>query len=111
MKEELKRISAEALSEIAGASSEAELEAARVKYSGKKGQLTAILRGMGALEPEARREVGELANAVRGELEAAIADKAATLKRAALEARLASEKLDVTLPLSLIHISEPTRPY
>ena len=98
MKEELKRISAEALSEIAGASSEAELEAARVKYSGKKGQLTAILRGMGALEPEARREVGELANAVRGELEAAIADKAATLKRAALEARLASEKLDVTLP-------------
>ena len=53
---------------------------------------------MGALEPEARREVGELANAVRGELEAAIADKAATLKRAALEARLASEKLDVTLP-------------
>lgn len=48
MKEELKRISAEALSEIAGASSEAELEAARVKYSGKKGQLTAILRGMGS---------------------------------------------------------------
>ena len=73
MKEELRKISTEAQAEIAAASSEAELEAARVKYSGKKGRLTAILRGMGALDPDARREVGELANTVRGELEAAIA--------------------------------------
>ena len=98
MKEELRKISAEAQAEIAAASSEAELEAARVKYSGKKGRLTAILRGMGALDPDARREVGELANTVRGELEAAIAGKAAALRSAALEKRLAEEKLDVTLP-------------
>ncbi len=98
MKEELRKISAEAQAEIAAASSEAELEAARVKYSGKKGRLTAILRGMGALDPDARREVGELANTVRGELEAAIAGKAAALRSAALEKRLAKEKLDVTLP-------------
>ena len=83
MKEELRKISAEAQAEIAAASSEAELEAARVKYSGKKGRLTAILRGMGALDPDARREVGELANTVRGELEAAITGKAAALRSAA----------------------------
>lgn len=98
MKEELRKISTEAQAEIAAASSEAELEAARVKYSGKKGRLTAILRGMGALDPDARREVGELANTVRGELEAAITSKAAALRSAALEKRLAEEKLDVTLP-------------
>ena len=99
MKEELRKISAEAQAEIAAASSEAELEATRVKYSGKKGRLTAILRGKGALDPDARREVGELANTVRGELEAAITGKAAAaLRSAALEKRLAEEKLDVTLP-------------
>ena len=78
--------------------SEQELDAARVKYLGKKGALTAILRGMGALEPNERREIGEAANIVRNELESAVADKSAQLKKAALEKRLIDEKTDVTLP-------------
>lgn len=98
MKEELKKISSDALAEIASAVSEQELDAARVKYLGKKGALTAILRGMGALEPNERREIGEAANIVRNELERAVADKSAQLKKAALEKRLIDEKTDVTLP-------------
>lgn len=98
MKEELKKISSDALAEIASAVSEQELDAARVKYLGKKGALTAILRGMGALEPNERREIGEAANIVRNELESAVADKSAQLKKAALEKRLIDEKTDVTLP-------------
>lgn len=98
MKEELKKISSDALAEIASAVSEQELDAARVKYLGKKGALTAILRGMGALEPNERREIGEAANIVRNELESAFADKSAQLKKAALEKRLIDEKTDVTLP-------------
>ena len=98
MKEELKKISSDALAEIASAVSEQELDAARVKYLGKKGALTAILRGMGALEPNERREIGEGANIVRNELESAVADKSAQLKKAALEKRLIDEKTDVTLP-------------
>lgn len=98
MKEELKKISSDALAEIASAVSEQELDAARVKYLGKKGALTAILRGMGALEPNERREIGEAANIVRNELESAVAGKSAQLKKAALEKRLIDEKTDVTLP-------------
>lgn len=98
MKEELKKISSDALAEIASAVSEQELDAARVKYLGKKGALTAILRGMGALEPNERREIGEAANIVRNELESAVADKSAQLKKAALEKRLIDERTDVTLP-------------
>ena len=98
MKEELKKISSDALAEIASAVSEQELDAARVKYLGKKGALTAILRGMGALEPNERRKIGEAANIVRNELESAVADKSAQLKKAALEKRLIDEKTDVTLP-------------
>lgn len=98
MKEELKKISSDALAEIASAVFEQELDAARVKYLGKKGALTAILRGMGALEPNERREIGEAANIVRNELESAVADKSAQLKKAALEKRLIDEKTDVTLP-------------
>lgn len=98
MKEELKKISSDALAEIASAVSEQELDAARVKYLGKKGALTAILRGMGALEPNERREIGEAANIVRNELESAVADKSAQLKKATLEKRLIDEKTDVTLP-------------
>ena len=98
MKKKQKKISSDALAEIASAVSEQELDAARVKYLGKKGALTAILRGMGALEPNERREIGEAANIVRNELESAVAGKSAQLKKAALEKRLIDEKTDVTLP-------------
>ena len=99
MKETLNRIKAMALEAIASPETDdAALEALRIKYLGKKGELTAVLRGMGQLSPEERPVVGQIANEVRAEIEAAITEKKATLADAALDAKLAAEKLDVTVP-------------
>ncbi len=98
MKEQLKNILAQALEVINAATSREELENARVKYLGKKGELTAILRGMGALSAEERPIVGQLANEVRAELEKAIDDASVKLAEAALEQQLKAEKVDVTIP-------------
>lgn len=98
MKEQLQNIQQLGLDEIGCAASEAELDAARVKYLGKKGMLTAILRGMGQLTPEERPVIGALANNVRTALESAIEEKSAELKAGSLTRKLMEEKLDVTLP-------------
>ncbi len=99
MKETLNRIKVEALQAIASPETDdAALEALRVKYLGKKGELTAVLRGMGQLSPEERPVVGQIANEVRAEIEAAIGEKKTALKAEALEAALVAEKLDVTVP-------------
>ncbi len=96
MKDKLQRIKEEALAAIS--SDSADLEQIRIQYLGKKGELTAVLRGMGALSAEERPIVGQLANEVRAEIEAAIKVKTEAQKNAALERKLASEKIDVTLP-------------
>ncbi len=96
MKETLKKIREEALARIAD--NECDLEALRIQYLGKKGELTAVLRGMGKLSPEERPVVGQLANEVRERIETAIRDKAEELKSRALENQLKSERLDVTMP-------------
>ena len=96
MKETLERIRAAAIAELAGDG--ADIEAIRVRYLGKKGELTAVLRGMGQLSPEERPIVGQLANEVRAAIEAAIAEKAAEQKQKELADRLARERLDVTMP-------------
>ncbi len=75
-----------------------ELEALRVKYLGKKGELTAILKMMGKLSAEERPVIGQLANEVRAKLETSLEEKKAALHTAALEARLREEVLDVTIP-------------
>ncbi len=99
MKETLNRIKAEALEAIASPETDdAALEALRIRYLGKKGELTAVLRGMGQLSPEERPVVGQIANEVRAEIETAIAEKKASLADAALDAQLIAEKLDVTVP-------------
>ncbi len=99
MKETLNRIKAEALQAIASPETDdAALEALRIKYLGKKGELTAVLRGMGQLSPEERPVVGQIANEVRSEIEAAITEKKSSLADAALDAQLIAEKLDVTVP-------------
>ncbi|MBQ8409617.1 MAG: phenylalanine--tRNA ligase subunit alpha [Clostridia bacterium] len=99
MKETLNRIKAEALAAIASPETDdAALEALRIKYLGKKGELTAVLRGMGQLSAEERPVVGQIANEVRAEIESAITAKKAVLADAALDAKLAAEKLDVTVP-------------
>ncbi len=79
-------------------SPDAQPEQIRVKYLGKKGELTAVLRGMGQLSPEERPIVGQIANEVRADIENAIDEKLRKNAADALSARLTAEKLDVTEP-------------
>lgn len=74
------------------------LNGLRIKYMGKKGMLTQVLRGMGALAPEERPLIGKLANEIRDELERFIEEQKQRLSKEALEQKLASETIDVTLP-------------
>ncbi|MBR2312601.1 MAG: phenylalanine--tRNA ligase subunit alpha [Clostridia bacterium] len=96
MKEKLQQIKEAALLELKAA--DCDTEALRVRYLGKKGELTAVLRGMGALTPEERPIIGQMANEVRAEIEAALTARVAEEKEKALNDRLAREKLDVTMP-------------
>ena len=95
MKEMLNQIRTAALEKIAAGE---DLEQIRIQYLGKKGELTAVLRGMGKLSAEERPVIGQLANQVREEIEAAVAEKAEALKASALQEQLKAEKLDVTMP-------------
>ena len=98
MKEQLEAIRAKALEAVALTQAGSELEAVRVQYLGKKGELTAVLKQMGKLSPEERPVMGQLANEVRAELEKAIEAQAAVLAEKALEAKLEAETVDVTIP-------------
>lgn len=96
MKETLLKMKEEALAALAAP--EADLEALRIRYLGKKGELTAVLRGMGKLSAEERPVIGQIANEVREAIENELTVRAQQQKTAALAARLAAEKLDVTVP-------------
>ena len=96
MKETLLKMKEEALAALAAP--EADLEALRIRYLGKKGELTAVLRGMGKLSAEERPVIGQIANEVREAIENELTARAQEQKTAALAARLAAEKLDVTVP-------------
>ncbi|MBQ7088134.1 MAG: phenylalanine--tRNA ligase subunit alpha, partial [Clostridia bacterium] len=98
MKEQLAKIRAEALAAFDAAADSAALDALRVQYLGKKGELTAVLKMMGGLSAEERPVMGQLANEVRAALEAAIEATAKKLEAAALEQQLKNEALDVTIP-------------
>ncbi len=98
MKEQLQNIEKEALAAIGACGGLKELDALRVKYLGKKGELTAILKSMGSLSAEERPAMGQLANTVRKNLEEAVNSKNSELNSAALDAKLKAEKVDVTLP-------------
>lgn len=98
MEQQLSQIKQDAIAAIKAATNLSELSEQRVKYLGKKGSLTAILRGMGKLAPEDRPRVGQLVNDVRKELETSLEDKQAALKANELANRLSTEKIDVTLP-------------
>ena len=98
MKEQLEAIRAGALAAIGAAGNTGELEALRVQYLGKKGELTAVLKQMGKLSAEERPVMGQLANAVRADLEAAIEAASQKLEAKALEERLEAEALDITVP-------------
>lgn len=98
MKEQLQSIKATALEAIASCSDLKEMDALRVRFLGKKGELTAILKQMGGLSAEERPVIGQLANDVRTAIEDGIKVKTDTLKSAETEKRLAAEALDVTMP-------------
>ena len=98
MKEQLAKIRAEALAAFDAAADSAALDALRVQYLGKKGELTAVLKQMGKLSAEERPAMGQLANEVRAALEEAIENTAKKLAEAALEQQLKDETVDVTIP-------------
>ena len=98
MKEQLEAIRKGALESIAGTQAAADLEALRVKYLGKKGELTAVLKQMGGLSAELRPVMGQMANEVRAAVEKAIETQSSILAEKALEAKLEAETVDVTIP-------------
>ena len=98
MQERLKQILEESKKQLQEAVSVADAEDVRVKVLGKKGQLTEILRAMGKLAPEERKELGQAANQVRSEVEKMLEETFENLKGKAREARFKAEKIDVTEP-------------
>lgn len=98
MKEQLEQLQQEALQEIQAATSQKELNDVRIKYLGKKGPMTEVLRGMGKLSPEERPVVGELVNTVRTTIQDTLEARIEEVKAVELEAKLAAETIDVTLP-------------
>jgi phenylalanyl-tRNA synthetase alpha chain len=91
----------ETLAAIAAAHDEGALETARVAALGKKGSVSALLASLGKMSPDERKSAGASINALKDEVNQALTTRRATLKTAALEARLKSEALDVTLPVRL----------
>lgn len=98
MKDQIEQIKLNAKEEIEKVSGLKDLADLKVKYLGKKGELTSVLRGMGALSPEERPVIGSLVNVVRDELEGLISEKEEYFKQIELNKKLESEKIDITLP-------------
>ncbi|TXS96204.1 phenylalanine--tRNA ligase subunit alpha [Parahaliea maris] len=96
--ENLEPLANEARAKIQAADDGATLEQLRVDYLGKKGQITALLKGLGKLSAEERPEAGAKINVVKQELQALIGERKQALESAAVEAKLAAETIDVTLP-------------
>lgn len=95
---DLDALLSEAMQAVSSAADEAALEALRVAYLGKKGHLTALLKGLGQLSPEERPAAGARINAAKQQVAEAIQARKEVLEAAALEAQLHDERLDVTLP-------------
>ena len=98
MKEQLEQIRINALEALDAAATPAALEELRVKLLGKKGELTAVLKQMGKLSAEERPIMGQLANSVRAQIEEKLESRKADIHAAVLEAKLAAEAIDVTIP-------------
>ncbi|MEH6817567.1 MAG: phenylalanine--tRNA ligase subunit alpha, partial [Pseudoalteromonas distincta] len=94
----LENILAQALEAVASASEIAQLEDIRVNYLGKKGEITSLLKTLGKIAPEERKEAGQVINQAKQDVQAAINEKRELLASKALEEKLAAETIDVTLP-------------
>lgn len=98
MVERIEAIREEALAAIAAASDLAELEQIRIRYIGRKADLTSILRGIGELEPAQRGPVGKTGNEVRNAIEALLSERLTVLESGELDQRLVADAIDITLP-------------
>ena len=98
LKHEIRRIAEDVLRELKELEGREELQDLKVKVFGKKGSLTALLRQMGSLGPEERPIMGQIVNEVRSSLEQAWEERSAELEQRSLQKRLATERIDITLP-------------
>lgn len=98
MKNRLENIKAQAIAALESVSDLKLLDEVRVKYLGKKGELTALLRGMGALSPEERPKIGALANQVREQIESKLQSRIDELSAKVQNEKLKAEEIDVTIP-------------
>src|ERR1700704_6515545 len=96
---DIDQLEAKILADIAAASDEAALEAVRIAALGKSGSVSALLKTLGAMTPEARKTQGPLINGLKERVTVALAERREALKGAALDARLNTETVDVTLPV------------
>ncbi len=106
MRDLLNKIKTDVTERLAAVSSEDELEKLRVETLGKKGTLTQVLRGMGALSSEERPVIGQLANDIRSYIEKEMANKKEALAKSALENKLRAEKIDVTAPGTTVRVGK-----
>ncbi|HJJ18927.1 MAG TPA: phenylalanine--tRNA ligase subunit alpha [Clostridiaceae bacterium] len=104
MKEQIEKIKENSKQEIMKCENIKELNEIKVKYLGKKGELTVVLRGMGTLSPEERPVIGSLVNQVRDELSCLVEDKEKQLKKEELLKRLETENIDVTEPSKKVEL-------
>ena len=104
MKEKIEEIKKQSIKEIENCTTQKELNELKVKYLGKKGELTTVLRGMGALSPEERPVIGSLVNQVRDKLNELFTEKEENFKKKELEKRLLTEKIDITEPSKKIEL-------
>jgi len=98
MREQLEQMQKEALAELAGVTTEEQLQALKIRFLGRKGELTAIMKGIGSLSADERPLIGQVVNAVRDCLEENLEKTAAAIKESSKNARLQNECIDVTLP-------------
>ena len=96
---DLDTLEGDLLGQVGSASDEASLDAVRVAALGRKGSISDLLKTLGAMTPDERKERGPLINGLRDRVQAAIATRREALAEAALEARLSAERIDVTLPV------------
>ena len=102
MREKIEQMCNQAKEKIAEVKKSNELQELKIKYLGKKGEITSILRGMSELKPEERPAIGSLVNKVRDKLEELIKEKENEFKQKEIQEKLEKEKIDITLPSTKI---------
>ena len=104
MKDKINQIKENAITEVEKSDDLTKLDSVRVKYLGKKGELTLVLRGMGSLSPEERPIIGSLLNEARDIIEKQIEDKVKEVKNKILEEKLKTERIDITMPSKKVEL-------